>query len=192
MEDNSCPICKNPLEDPVNFSCDAQHTFCFKCILANSISTQSTKKCPLCKGGVDYIIFPKNNNVNYSNSSAEFDSISYFKSCSYYLELLSGTQIKNSSLVSMNTLKLYMLNKNQLISAKRSEPFLTQETIYPLYSWKQLNTTTIPAFFGVLHSDELMTGLETLFTREPSSSTQQSTGDMERIRTLNRIISGLF
>lgn len=158
-EDNKCPICLENIIEPINYTCYAQHSVCFKCLLKN-VSNSDNIKCPLCRGGNSYIILlNKNYNDKYIKSDNEtklkcvnkiadmnemkenFESIDFFLSCIYYINKLLCIELDNISIISFNILKTYVLNKNQFIMAKFCENMYDKEIIYELIKWKNINSS---------------------------------------------------
>ena len=125
-----CAICTEQVIDEIRMTCEAEHPFCFKCILKDISTNNSLKPCPLCKNGSKYIMIPYKKHL--SNTDIEpFYTIKYFKECLPILNKIVQNPIK-SCLISEYTLLLYIKNKRQITLVKQQH---SVDEVFDLIKW---------------------------------------------------------
>ncbi len=107
----SCSICFNNIVDKVSMTCQATHSFCFKCLLENIRVNKQLKSCPLCMGGDKFILMSD----NYDKESTDFYSINQLlKHKNIINRIMNEKDNSNSCLLSEKMLLVYILNKKQI------------------------------------------------------------------------------
>jgi len=129
-----CTICQEPVIDEIKMTCEAAHSFCFRCIVKDVETHGILKPCPNCRNGLKYILVQnyrsKNNKADISTDP--FYTLKYFEDCLPILNKISN-QGQKSCLISEVLLQLYVSNKKQLKFAKKHNV----DEVFDIIKWSQ-------------------------------------------------------
>ena len=168
QDQDQCTICQDRVKDEIKMTCEASHSFCFKCILQDVETHGLLKPCPNCRNGLKFILMLnklKNDVVN--NVSDPFYSTKYFEECLPILNKIVKDNGQKSCLISEEILLLYIKNKKQLKIAKQ----FNIEEVFDTIKWvKPIKSTSNRG--GLIDITNIMNGLQGPQQGPPQGSPQ--------------------
>jgi len=173
--EKECPLCMSLHKSLIKNSCDAMHEFCFSCIL-KAIESNSYNSCPSCKGSSKYIIVSNKHKIkipeDFTFTNDTFFTIEFFNESIPLLNNLLKIDLNKSCLIEIKLLKIYILNKTQLIHAMKY--YKTDPTIVSIINW---NIPTTNYFSGSdTYSTSPVPGVSISLSSWPSASAGPSAG----------------